>query len=516
MIRFFGVVFLLGFPLLGTSRISAQLAELKTVAETTRYQSTSRYADVVGFGEQLAKQSPLVKISSIGQSKEKRDLPLLILSDPALSTPEEAKRLNKTVVLAFANIHAGEVDGKEAVLMLARDLLLKEKNPLLQNLVVLIVPILNADGNERIDKANRKEQAGPPNGVGVRENSDGYDLNRDFVKLETPEIRGLVETIVKWDPAIIVDLHTTNGSYHRFPMTFDIPRNPNADSDLIVTVRNQWMPEISKSLLAATGFPSFYYGNFNRDRTAWETVPPVPRFGIQYFALRNRVGILSESFSYDPFEKRVAASYGFLKSILEYASAHAEEVKASVAKASVLRDRLELRTKQIPLPGSHKVLGYVEEVQMGKRKPTKELKEYPVECIQGAETALTVKRPYAYVFPEEYTKVVANLKGHGIQVETIPEDKATDVQAYRLDAIKRETNAFQKHKIVQLEVTPRKENLVLKKGMVLVKTEQPLGNLIGYLLEPQSEDGLFAWNFFDQGLKEGANVPVLRIQQKMD
>ena len=144
------------------------------------------------------------------------------------------------VVMAFANIHAGEVDGKEAALMLARDIATGDDKSLLKELVVLIVPILNADGNEKIDKANRTSQNGPEEGVGIRANAAGYDLNRDFVKLETPEIRALAKVITRWDPAVIVDLHTTNGSYHRYTLTYDGPRHPAAEADVIAPLK-QWL-----------------------------------------------------------------------------------------------------------------------------------------------------------------------------------------------------------------------------------------------------------------------------------
>src|SRR5262249_12454633 len=177
----------------------------QTVAEKTDYNATSRHADVVAFCEELGKKSAIVRQTSIGKSGEGRDLPMLILADPPIRTPEEAVRSKKLVVLAFANIHAGEVDGKEAALMLARDIATGDDKVLLKELVILIVPILNADGNEKIDKANRTSQNGPPEGVGIRANAAGYDLNRDFVQLETPEVPALAKTITRWDPAAIVD-----------------------------------------------------------------------------------------------------------------------------------------------------------------------------------------------------------------------------------------------------------------------------------------------------------------------
>jgi len=216
----------------------------QTVAEQTDYRATSRHADVLSFCDELVKKSPSVRRIDIGKSGEGRVLPMLVLADPPIATPEEARKSGKLVVLAFANIHAGEVDGKEAVLMLARDIATGSEKTLLKDLVILIVPILNADGNEKIDKANRAEQNGPPDGVGIRANAAGYDLNRDFVKLETPEVRALAGVVNRWDPAIVVDMHTTNGSHHRYTLTYDGPRHPAADPDLIVAVRDKWLPEI--------------------------------------------------------------------------------------------------------------------------------------------------------------------------------------------------------------------------------------------------------------------------------
>ena len=162
----------------------ASAQSLQTVAEKSDYRATSRYADVVAFCETVAQRGPIAKLSYFGTSHEGRKLPLLTIADPPVATPEDARDKKKTVVLAFANIHAGEVDGKEALLALARDLTDKPGHPLLKDLVILLVPILNADGNERIDPKNRPGDKGPVAGAGIRENAQEFDLNRDFVKLE--------------------------------------------------------------------------------------------------------------------------------------------------------------------------------------------------------------------------------------------------------------------------------------------------------------------------------------------
>src|SRR6516162_6501640 len=165
---------------------------LLTVAEKSDYKATSLHSDVVDFCERLAKESPLVRLGELGTSSEGRKLPLVIIADPPVATPEEAAKSKKLVVFAMGNIHAGEVDGKEALLMLARDLATAKERPLLKDLVIVFAPIFNADGNEKIAKTNRTTQAGPEDGVGVRVNAQGFDLNRDFVKLESPEVRSLV------------------------------------------------------------------------------------------------------------------------------------------------------------------------------------------------------------------------------------------------------------------------------------------------------------------------------------
>jgi dipeptidyl aminopeptidase/acylaminoacyl peptidase len=481
----------------------------QTVAEKTDYKATSRHADVVAFGEELAKKSPAVRLVDIGKSGEGRTLPLWIIADPPVSTPEEAARAGKLVTLIFANIHAGEVDGKEAVQMLARDLATGPDKELLKQLVVLFVPILNADGNERIDPKNRTDQNGPV-GVGIRANAAGYDLNRDFIKLETPEVRGLAKAIARWDPAVVVDMHTTDGSYHRYTFEYDGPRNAAADPDLVATVRDRWLPEIGTMVEKETGYKSFVYGNFAKDHTVWDSYPPVPRYGIQWLALRNRIGILSESYTHAPFKDRVLVGRSFAGNILRYTAARKDDVRKLLANADKPRDRIALRAKDVSL-GERTVLGVVEEVKDGRRTPTKEPKDYQVQVLTGTETTEFVKRPAAYLIPANFTAAIGTLQRHGITVEELREDVELDLQVYTVNKVTKADRVFQKHAEVTVEVKSRDEKRKVPAGMVLVRTDQKLGTLAAYLLEPRSEDGLTTWNFFDAGLSQGKDFPVLRV-----
>jgi dipeptidyl aminopeptidase/acylaminoacyl peptidase len=492
--------------------VAARAEPPQTVAETSDYKTTSSHAEVVAFCERLAKESPLIRVGTLGTSSEGRKLPLVILADPPVATAEEAARSKKLVVFAMGNIHAGEVDGKEALLMLMRDLALAKEKPLLKDVVLVFAPIFNADGNEKFATSNRPEQAGPPS-VGTRTNAQGLDLNRDFVKLESPEVRSLVRFLSKWDPAVVVDCHTTNGSFHRYTLTYEGGRCPGGDSRVVGFVRDEMLPELGRRMDKTDHFKTYFYGLFSPDRSRWETVPPTPRYGTHYVGLRNRIAILSESYSYAPFKDRVLASRAFVRNIIEYTAENKDRIRKLLDDARTGAAKVEqvaLRYKATPLGRPHDLLGYVEEVKDGKRVATAKTKEYPVEYMGGTETTLTAKRPWGYVIPASFANVAEVLQRHGLEVEELREDMELDVEVYKIDKVSR-AGLFQKHQPTTLEATLRKEARRVEARSFLVRTANPLGPLTVCLLEPQSIDGLATWNFFDADLKEGKDFPVLRL-----
>ncbi len=221
-----------------------------TTAEKSEYQSTSTYSEVMLFINELTSSHENIHLETLATSTEGRDIPLLVIADPLPASYTELDGDDRIVVYLQANIHAGEVEGKEATQMLMRDLLKEKPKDIFDNLIILVCPILNPDGNEKFSTKNRTNQAGPENGVGVRHNGQFLDLNRDALKLETPEIRGVVTNIFnRWDPAITVDCHTTNGSYHEEPVTFTWMMNPNGDRKLINYMRDEMMPEVHQNIL---------------------------------------------------------------------------------------------------------------------------------------------------------------------------------------------------------------------------------------------------------------------------
>lgn len=487
-------------------------AEPRTVAEKTDYQSTSRHADVVDFCGELAKRSPLVRVSTFGTSHEGRSLPLVTIADPPVASPEEAAKSGKLVVLAFANIHAGEVDGKEALLALARDLTADKTHPLLKDLVVLLVPILNADGNEKIDPKNRPRENGPVNGAGIRANAQGFDLNRDFVKLESPEVRALVKLVNAWDPVVVIDCHTTNGSKHRFTLTYDGSRYPT--SDVQAGLPGKMLADATARVKKETGYDIGPYGNFSQDRTKWETYPASPRYGVQYFSLCGRLSFLSESYSYATFRDRVRASHAFVKALFESAAAHKDDI---VRVKTVFESRPEyiaVKTKTVAEPARLKVPGYEEELKDGRRVATDRPKDYSLEYVNRVTHDKLVSLPFAYLIPAKYAAAADTLRRHGIPVAELLEDVVLPVEVYTVREHTAQPRAFQSHKLVTVATDLKRDERRIPAGTLVVRTTNKFGDLAGYLLEPESEDGLATWNFFDDGLGVGKEFPVLRVAKR--
>ena len=490
----------------------------KTTAETTEYAATSTYADVLSFIRELQKLSPLVRVETICTSAEGRDVPLLVIGKPLPQDPL-ALRYDKRVVVYFqANIHAGEVEGKEATLMLARDILLDPKLPYLDKIVLLIAPIFNADGNDKMSPDNRRGQVGPEKGSGVRHNGQNLDLNRDAMKLESPEMRGLVRSVLlRWDPLVLVDCHTTDGSYHEEPVTYSWPLCPNGDPAIIKYMREKMLPAVDATLEKKYGTLSIPYGdprNFQDMEKGWETFSHQPRFVTNYVGLRNRLSILDENYNYADFKTRVLGNYSLLKSILDYCEANAPELSRLVADAdarTVLRglapketDTFGLDIDVQALPEKISVRGYEMEVTPREGSPypqvkrTDRKKTYVMPYFADFVAKRTVRLPYAYLIPLFDTNVLDKIRQHGIAVERLTEPMTLETEAFRIKEIKGAERLYQGHRTNAVKGEYAVEKREFPKGTLVVRTAQALGRLAAYLLEPESDDGLLVWNFFDK------------------
>jgi dipeptidyl aminopeptidase/acylaminoacyl peptidase len=504
--------------LLAVAPAAAQ--DLRTVAESSEFRATARHAEVVALCRALAEASPRIHHHRLGTSSEGRELPLLLIAEPPVCEPEDARRSGKPVVLLIGAIHGGEVCGKEALLMLARDLGQAAEAPLLKDLILAVVPLLNADGNERIDPQHRPEQGGPEGGVGAREDAQGLDLNRDFIKLETPEVRAVAAFLNAWDPIAVIDTHATNGSHHRFAITYDGPKHPAGDPRILDYVRDSLLKDVTARLEREQGLRSYFYGNFDRERRRWETFPDLPRFSTTYVGLRNRLAVLVEAYAYSSFRDRVLNTREFVMACLDHLAGHRkgieELIKTVDADAGRWPDAAEARRpialKTRPAAGLKvEIPGFVEELRDGKRVPTGEPRDYEVDAVLRSEPELAAERAFAYVFPRSLEPIAGKLHAHGIRIEELREDLELPLQVYGVESLDRADEDYQGRRMAAIAAKARNERRRLEAGACVVRTSQALGALASYLLEPQAPDGLAAWGYLDSRLAAGGDFPVLRL-----
>ncbi len=524
----------------GAGRGSAPSAPPKTRPEQTSYRQTSSYADVRSFLDSLeAVRLPLV-FGTIGKTTEGREIPYVIASRPAMASPAEAKRLGRPVVYIQGNIHGGEVEGKDALLALVRDLALSPAPNALDSVVLIAVPIYNADGNERFapQSRNRTDQNGPDL-VGARANAQNLDLNRDYIKAEAPETRASLAMFNAWDPDVFVDLHTTNGSYHGYALTYSPSLAPAAVFGGLYA-RDSLLPVLRERMRTRHRFEVFDYGNFLSDeravpestaREGWATYDSRPRFGTNYYGLRGRIAILSEAYSHDPLERRIASTSAFVREILSLVAERAASIRSLSARATEQpmawgrsADSLQLVAVRSELVATPVVLDVIKEelektgdssvtepgVPRGTRRSGR-FTAVSMPVFDRFTSTLDRIPPAAYVMGPRDTAVVTLLRRHGIIVDRSDSAWSARGEAFTVDSIITSARPFQGHRETRLRGTWERATQQFPAGSFIVSTAQPLGALVVYLLEAESEDGLATWNFFDAGLKKGEKFPVRRV-----
>lgn len=512
----------------------------RTRPELTRYQETSRYADVRKFLDSLRTLGAPLAFGSIGRTNEGREIPYAIASRPVVSTVSEAKGLGRPIVYVQGNIHAGEVEGKDALLALLRDLTFAARPNALDSIVLIAVPIYNADGNERFasQSINRTEQNGPEL-VGVRANAQNLDLNRDYVKAEAPETRASLAMFNTWDPDVFVDLHTTDGSFHGYALTYSPSLSPAAVFGGVYA-RDSLLPVLRERMRAPEGFEVFDYGNFLSDersvpdttvREGWATYDARPRFGSNYYGIRGRIGILSEAYSHDSLARRIASTYAFVNEILSLVGEKGQAIRSLSARADSQPlawgrspDSLQMVAVRSELVATPRMMDVVKEdlektgdsslTQAGvprRQRRTGRFRTIRMPVYDRFTSTLDRTPPAAYVIAPEDTAVVTLLRLHGVRVDRSDSAWTARGESYVIDSIITSPRVFQGHHEVRLKGRWERGPQALPSKSFLVSTAQPRGALIVYLLEPESDDGFTTWNLFDSELRKGGRFPVRRI-----
>jgi hypothetical protein len=492
----------------------------------------------MAFLDSLKSTSKEIHVTTMGRTSQGRDIPVVVISRPVVRTPAEAKRLNRPIVYIQGNIHGGEVEGKEALLALLRDLARDQYLNVIDSLVIVAAPIYNIDGNEALgpQEVNRSEQNGPAI-VGQRANAQGLDLNRDYIKAEAPETRAALEFLRAWDPDVFMDLHTTDGSYHGYALTWAPPLNPAARFSGPFT-RDTVLPAIRVALRLKERIETFAYGNFiSQDsiERGWFTYDHRPRFGTNYYGLRGRMAILSEAYSHDPFRKRIASTYSFVSEALSLLAGNHEDIlevgreadRRTTAFASMPNSSPPIAIRSRITRSAHVQDMLIEEIVRsgdsvrsepgmppGVRR-TGKVRFAKIPVFDRFDPVLEQRLPYAWVIPAEQAPLLEPLRRHGLFIEQMAERTTARAQRFLVDSVIQSPRPFQGHQEIRLgghwETI---DSLAIDPTMYVVRAAQPLGILALYLLEPQSDDGLVAWNFTDPWLRSG-RYPISRVLDRI-
>ena len=500
--------------------------DLIITPEKSNFDKTSTYSDVMNFINAIKTKSPLIQVSSIGKSPMGKDIPLVILANPSVSTPEQAKASGKPVVYIQGNIHAGEVEGKEAVMMMIRDILLGNKKGFLDNQIIIFVPIYNTDSNDKMAKGLRPSQENSPSETGERENSQGLDLNRDAMKMEAPETQGLIQNVITaWDPQMSVDLHTTNGTWHAYSLTWAPSYLYAGEPATYNFTNNVMLPFITKKVKDEYGMFFGPYGDYST-REGWPvknfyTYNHHPRYVINQFGLRNRMAILSEAFAHERFYQRIYSTYTFVNEILDYTNKHAKEIvkinhDAEMAAIKNVVDNAGKAKKGVRfkmVPTANKLNGFRTYDYNSFTRPdgsktllkTGNIVTYDDVTYYGDfKDTVQSTIPRGYIIPAAQSAIAELLMKQGVKVEKLEKDEKLSGEIFMVEKFNRSPRKFEGHFMASAEGSFQAATKTVLKGDYKVDMAQPLSNLIFYLLEPQSDDGLLTWNFFDAYLDQNA------------
>jgi murein tripeptide amidase MpaA len=502
-----------------------------TPAEASDYARTPRYAETMAWFQRMDTASPALTMSVFGRSPQGRALNAVVLSSDGIATPEAARASGKPVILVQAGIHAGEIEGKDALMVLSRELLFGADRALLEPVTLVLVPIFNVDGHERFGPYNRINQNGPAE-MGWRATAQNLNLNRDYMKADAPEMQAWLRLWQAWQPDLLIDLHNTDGADYQYPMTWAFETGPNIHGALAAWQRKTF-DEAVKPALAQAGWPVAFYVNMqNWDDLRAGLVEGVaaPRFSTGYAAASGHAGLLLESHMVKDHKTRALATLATLREVLRAVAANPAALKAAVAAAD--GERFDSDT---PVPLAFDLTETAEPMDFQGYAETRT----PSEISSGTwvrydqtrpETfSLPVQReiritgsaaaPAAYLVPAQWTQVIERLQLHGVRMQRLPAAARVAAERHRFSKVEWAPRPFEgRHLVTTLESTLEPVDIEIPAGSWLIDMDQPRARLVALLLEPASGDSLIRWGFFDTIFeeKEYAEARVLeRIAREM-
>jgi hypothetical protein len=478
-----------------------------TPAEQSDLARTPRYDETVQWLRKLVAAAPELKMISLSKSPEGRDIWMVIASKERAFTPAALRATGKPIFLAQAGIHSGEIDGKDAGMMLLRDMTVRnKKRELLDGANLLFVPILSADAHERFSAYGRINQRGPIE-MGWRTNARNLNLNRDYTKLDTPEMQAMIRALNEWDPDLYFDIHVTDGADYQYDITFGYTGKHGYSPAIATWLDEALRPNVERDLKAMGHIPgplifAANWRDFQQGTVDWT---PSPRFSTGYGDVRHLPTVLVENHSLKPYKQRVLGTYVLLESTMRLLAKEAKKLRAAMSadRQHRLQDiSLTWRAPQNRPPELMDFLG-VESREFFSKITNSSYVEWTgkpvtkkIPLIRMNEPELTVRRPPAYWIPPAWSEVIERLAMHGVQMEKISAPREVEVEMYRIHDAKLADQPFEGHVPVTGKSVTEKQTRRFPAGSVRISTDQSLGDLAVLLLEPNSPDSFFQWGFF--------------------
>lgn len=498
--------------ILFTAISDSNAQDFTTRFEKSRGKETAAYGEIISFYKKLACSYPQMKLMEMGTTDAGFPLHLAIISNDKDFNPLSWKKKNKLVFFINNAIHPGEPDGIDASMMYCRDILQKKKH-LPDNVIIAVIPVYNIGGCLNRNRFSRVNQNGPDS-FGFRGNSQNLDLNRDFIKCDSREAISFAAVFHFLDPVVFLDTHVSDGADFQHTMTLITTQYEKLGGDQGLFLKQVFEPSIRKNMKTKNWdiIPYVDFGAEDFDKGITMFYDP-PRYSSGYAALFHTYAFISETHMLKPYLQRVQSTYDLIETIVQSSSVHAIEL-ISKRKAERIREKNE-----------ELVLGW-----KAKSETTDSFyfKGYELKNTISAATGLNRKwydhsRPYekyipfydiyepvstttipgAYIMSQAWQPAINILKANGVKMSRLKKDSMMSVTAYHIDSFKTYPRPYEKHyKHYAIHVSPEKQFVQMFKGDYVIDTDQPNARFISYILEPEAEDGLFAWNFFDGILQQ--------------
>ncbi|MGL6290889.1 MAG: M14 family metallopeptidase [Silanimonas sp.] len=486
-------------------------ADWATPAEASGFTQTPRYAETMAYFERLDAASPQVAMLEFGISPQGRAMRAVIVSKDGVTSPQAAHATGKPVVFIQAAIHPGENEGKDVLMALVRDLTVSGKHAdLIDHAVLVLVPIFNVDGHERFSPYNRINQNGPE-AMGWRATAQNLNLNRDYTKLDAPEMQAWMRLWHAWNPDLLVDLHNTNGADYQYAMTWAFETASNIETPLADWQRRAF-DGVVKPALETQGWPVAFYVSLKDGtnlRAGLVEGASGPRFSVGYAAAVNRPGLLVETHMLKDFRTRVAVNEALLVEMLRMLGTQGERLQAANAQADAKRfadnAAVPLAFGLAETTEAMDFLGYADSRTPSEvsgspwvRYDTAKLETIRVPVQRTVTVTAEAPAPAAYVIPPQWTAVIERLRLHGVAMTRIDAATTVDASRYRFGKVAWAPRPFEgRHAIAELEQTLETGAQSVAAGSWLISMDQPKARLVALLLEPASPDSFLRWGFFD-------------------